>query len=298
MAVALKGANDSKSTNSIIARSMGMGKGQNVKKESAAANPGHNKAPKGSKSKLPPMPTAEAVQMGLPSALAALKANRDGPPKEDVPAPIIKSKTQPKKNEDDASGSDESDDDLGLDDENDDAITKFREKRMAELKQQNAKVQEFKQLGHGSYVEIKEDEFLPSVTKSKYVVCQFYHPHFERCKIVDKHLLLLSAQHVATKFIKLNAEKSPFFVEKLAIKTLPTIVLFKDGIAIDRIVGFEEFGGEDDFNTEIMANRIAKKGVIIIKKEKKETNGANNSIRSASNNDDKPDAAGEPNDDD
>ncbi len=70
--------------------------------------------------------------------------------------------------------------------------------------------------------------------------------------------------HVATKFVKLNAEKAPFFVEKLAVKVLPTIVLFKDGIALDRIVGFEEFGGSDDFKTEILAQRIAKKGIIIL----------------------------------
>ena len=30
------------------------------------------------------------------------------------------------------------------------------------------------------------------VTQSKYVVCQFYHNGFERCKIVDKHLSLLA----------------------------------------------------------------------------------------------------------
>jgi len=34
--------------------------------------------------------------------------------------------------------------------------------------------------------EIAEDEFLPEVTKSKYVVCHFYHREFLRCKIMDK----------------------------------------------------------------------------------------------------------------
>lgn len=31
---------------------------------------------------------------------------------------------------------------------------------------------------------------------------------------------------------------------------LPTVVLFRDGIAVDRIVGFEALGGSDDFATK------------------------------------------------
>ncbi len=38
----------------------------------------------------------------------------------------------------------------------------------------------------------------------------------------------------------------------------------QDGIAVDRIVGFEELGGVDDFKTEVMARRIAKKGIIVL----------------------------------
>lgn len=134
---------------------------------------------------------------------------------------------------------------------------------MAELKKTSGRTNEFKQLGHGSYVEIVQDEFLDSVTKSKYVICHFYHQDFERCKIVDKHLELLAQRHLATKFVKLNAEKAPFFIGKLNIKMLPTIVLFKDGIAVDRIVGFDELGETDDFPTSVMEKRIAKAGVLI-----------------------------------
>jgi len=67
------------------------------------------------------------------------------------------------------------------------------------------------------------------VTKSKYTVCHFYHPDFERCKIVDKHLAILATKYLPTRFIYLNAVKSPFFVDKLKIQMLPTIVFFKDG---------------------------------------------------------------------
>jgi len=49
-------------------------------------------------------------------------------------------------------------------------------------------------------------------------------------------------------------------------------------------VGFEELGGVDDFPTKVMAERIAKAGVIVVKKDI-EAPGPTNSIRTASNND-------------
>ena len=48
----------------------------------------------------------------------------------------------------------------------------------------------------------------------------------------------LARHHDDTKFIKINVAKSPFFVDKLAIKTLPCVIIFIDGKAIDRIVGY------------------------------------------------------------
>ena len=46
---------------------------------------------------------------------------------------------------------------------------------------------------------------------------------------------------------------------------LPTIVLFENGVAIDRIVGFDEVGGEDDFPTMNLVRRLVKGGVLIPK---------------------------------
>lgn len=117
------------------------------------------------------------------------------------------------------------------------------------MKNKYSETQENLVKGHGEYREITEEEFLPSVTSSKYVVCHFYHQDFERCKIVDMHLREIAKHHNEAKFIYLNAEKAPFFIQKLAIQVLPTIVCFIDGVATDRVVGFEELGSRDDFPT-------------------------------------------------
>ena len=46
---------------------------------------------------------------------------------------------------------------------------------------------------------------------------------------------------------------------------LPTIVLFENGVAIDRVTGFEELGGQDDFPTMNLIRRLVKGGVLIPK---------------------------------
>ena len=43
---------------------------------------------------------------------------------------------------------------------------------------------------------------------------------------------------------------------------LPTVVMFIDGVAQDRIVGFEELGGCDDFSTLVLTRRLIKGGVL------------------------------------
>jgi thioredoxin-like negative regulator of GroEL len=130
------------------------------------------------------------------------------------------------------------------------------------MKEQYKMEQEFKAKGHGKYNEIFEDQFLKEVTGSKYVVCHFYHRDFERCKIIDKHLSMLSVKHISTKFVKIDAEKTAFFVGKLQVRMLPTILCFVDGVAKDRIVGFEELGARDDFRTEVLEERLRDAEVI------------------------------------
>ena len=71
--------------------------------------------------------------------------------------------------------------------------------------------------GHGHYTEILEEEFLPVVTKTNFVICHFFHKDFERCKIFDHHLSLIAKSHMEAKFVSMNAERCPFFIAKLQV---------------------------------------------------------------------------------
>jgi len=144
---------------------------------------------------------------------------------------------------------------------NDDELELLRARRREQMKAAMEKKQKNQQLGHGTYDEIPEEDFLKTVTSSDLSVVHFYHKTFEKCKIMDMHLSRCSRKFFGTRFVRLDAEKAPFFVEKLRIKTLPCAIFFKDGVAVGRQVGFEGLDG-DEFRTVDLAWRIKESGCI------------------------------------
>ena len=104
--------------------------------------------------------------------------------------------------------------------------------------------QDWKQLGHGSYTELNDTkEFFDASKRSRQMVVHFYRGVTVRCQIVDAHLSRLAPKHLETRFVKIDAEKNPFLVERLGVILLPTLVLVKDGKTEHSIRGFDEFGG-------------------------------------------------------
>ena len=153
-------------------------------------------------------------------------------------------------------------------------------KKTAESKREDM-AKKLKNEKYGNYTEIIETEFLDTMLKNDKVVCHFYHKDFERCKIIDKHLKIIAQNHRETMFVKINAEKTPFFTGKLNIRVLPTIILFVKGKAIHRFIGFQDFGMNDDFPTINLARQLvifkmiegktkAERGEISIRKTNKD----------------------------
>lgn len=144
------------------------------------------------------------------------------------------------------------DDDALLDElDQDPELERLRQTRLAQLKAQYQQKQELLAKGHGDYREIVQDEFLKEVTGSALVLVHFFHNDFERCKIMDMHLQRLAKRRIECKFLKINAEKAPFFVEKLAVRVLPTVVGFREGVAFpERVIGFDELTADDEEEEE------------------------------------------------
>ena len=148
-----------------------------------------------------------------------------------------------------------------------DDLEALRERRLQQMKKMAEKRSRWISLGHGEYTEIpSEKDFFSVVKASERVVCHFYRENWP-CKVVDKHLSILAKQRIETRFVKINAEKSPFLAEKLKIIVLPTLALIKNAKVDDYVVGFDELGGTDEFSTEDLEERLAKAQVIFFEGE-------------------------------
>lgn len=150
----------------------------------------------------------------------------------------------------------------------DDELEDLRASRVAQLKAMHSQRLDDLAHGHGRYAEISQDEFLTDVLRSKFAAVHFYHDGFEKCKVMHHHLNIVAQKHISAKFMKLNAERAPFFVEKLSVQVLPTVIIFKDGKACARLVGYDglteglEKGKEDEWKTERLQAWLAKTGII------------------------------------
>ncbi|CAN7082297.1 unnamed protein product, partial [Brassica oleracea var. botrytis] len=101
---------------------------------------------------------------------------------------------------------------------------------------------------------------------------------------------VMDKQHIETRFVKIQAEKSPFLAEKLKIVVLPTLALIKNTKVDDYVVGFNELGGRDDFSTEDLEERLARAQVIHYEGESsshkvKSMTQARRSVRQSANSD-------------
>ena len=172
-----------------------------------------------------------------------------------------------KKKDEEEEEDEQSDDDSDFDefDDDDEALAAFRARRLAEMKREHAHESENKGKGHGEVRTITQDEFLPECTGSFFVVVHFFHRDFERCKIMDHHLKRIAPLHLNCKFVRIDAEKAPFFVGKLNIKTLPTLLVFRDGKTIHRLLGFDGLSNAknpDDFTTSALGRYLESTGAI------------------------------------
>ncbi|KAI8846310.1 thioredoxin-like protein, partial [Chytridium lagenaria] len=146
-----------------------------------------------------------------------------------------------------------------LEKDDDHQIAYIRERRMDELRSELRKAQDLaSSTSHGSYEDIDgEKEIMKITTSVDKCVVHFYHKEFRRCQIVNKHLDVLARKHYKTRFVRIDVEKCPFLVERLKVQVLPCIIIFIKGVSVDRIVGFDELGGTDTFNTTFFERRLA-----------------------------------------
>ena len=130
---------------------------------------------------------------------------------------------------------------------------------------------------NSTYPTLPDDKILLEFTTETHrCVIHFAHPDFARCRVMDEHLRELAVRHDDVRCARVDVRDVPFVVEKLNIRVLPCVIGFKDGMAVERVVGFEGLGvgggggkqrqqldGVDQFSTLMLEKRLLWKGVLV-----------------------------------
>lgn len=87
-------------------------------------------------------------------------------------------------------------------------------------------------------VEHITDENFKDFVKDGVVAVDCFADWCPPCKMLAPVLEKLSEEITQIKFGKLNTDENPGTAEEYAIKSIPNILIFKDGKLIDQIIGF------------------------------------------------------------
>ena len=71
------------------------------------------------------------------------------------------------------------------------------------------------------------------------VLVDFWAPWCGPCKMLSPVVEKVAANHTGrAKFVKLNTDENPQLAGEYQVSGIPCLILFKDGKAVDRIVGY------------------------------------------------------------
>lgn len=87
---------------------------------------------------------------------------------------------------------------------------------------------------------VRDDIFNAIITSNKLVVVDFFATWCGPCRALSPYIDELSTNHHNILFVKANIEEIPLIANELDVKSLPCVVIFKNGKEINRVVGFNK----------------------------------------------------------
>ena len=100
------------------------------------------------------------------------------------------------------------------------------------------KINEMLTQKEGKYVEKISDEVFDKKVKKGYVLLDFGARWCGPCRLLEPRLENLARQHRKTvSFFKIDIDESPVTANRFGVKVVPTVVLLKDGVEVNRFEG-------------------------------------------------------------
>lgn len=150
-----------------------------------------------------------------------------------------------------------------VDNMDDDDLAEIRKRRMKQLKEMDKRRVEWLQKGHGIYDEVQDlPQFFQVMKASERVIVHFMRRATSRCMILDRHLSQIAKEHFETKFMYVDVERHPSLAERFNIVMLPTLMLVEKQNTFHSIIGFDEFGGNDEFTTDVCCKVLGTHGML------------------------------------
>lgn len=84
---------------------------------------------------------------------------------------------------------------------------------------------------------ITENEFKNEI-ENGIVVVDFFAPWCSPCKAMAAYLEKIQDDYTDIKFVKIDTDECDSITSTYQVRSLPTLIFFKNGVEFDRLVGF------------------------------------------------------------
>ena len=88
-----------------------------------------------------------------------------------------------------------------------------------------------------STIKLTDDNFQSTVKDNNLVLIDFWAPWCGPCKALAPVLEELAAEHSNVVIAKMNTDENPNTASQHGIMSIPTMMIFKNGELVDRLVG-------------------------------------------------------------
>jgi thioredoxin 1 len=88
-------------------------------------------------------------------------------------------------------------------------------------------------------VNVTDDSFKSEVESTGTVLVDFWAPWCGPCKMIAPVLEELDKEVSNLKIAKLNVDDNPEAASRFGVMSIPTLIVFKDGQPVDKVVGFQ-----------------------------------------------------------